>query len=53
MSPLAKPRCFQHADSIREMVRRTPTRFNSEDRSLFEMGLEQGEGLVGIEVTSE
>lgn len=53
MSPLARQRCFQHADSIREMVRRTPTRFNSEDRNLFEMGLEYGKGLVGIELTAE
>ena len=53
MTPLAKPRRFQHADSIREMVRRTPTRFDSEDRNLFEMGLEHGRGLVGIELTAE
>jgi hypothetical protein len=35
------------------MVRRTPTRFNSEDRNLFEMGLEQGRGIVAIELTPE
>ena len=46
-------RRFQHADSIREMVKRTPTRFNSEDRNLFEMGLEHGKGIVAIEVTAE
>jgi hypothetical protein len=53
MSPLAKQRCFHHADSICEMVRRTPTRFNSEDRNLFEIGWDQGRGIVAIEVTPE
>ncbi len=41
------------AEKIRELIRRTPTRFTLADRQALDLGLSNGRGAIGIEVTAD
>jgi hypothetical protein len=43
----------QDPEKIRELVRRTSTRFNLADNQAFDLGLSNGRGAIDIELTAE
>ena len=50
---VGRKRRFDHADTIREMVARTPTRLNLIAQQAFDFALQRGEGQIEIELTGE
>jgi len=50
---VGRKRRFDHADSIRDMVARTPTRLNLAAQQAFDFALQRGEGQIELELTGE
>lgn len=50
---VGRKRRFNHADTIRDLVSRTPTRMNLAARQAFDFALQSGQGQVKIELTGE
>jgi len=50
---VGRKRRFDHADTIRELVARTPTRLNMEAQQAFDFALQRGEGQIELELTGE
>jgi len=50
---VGRKRQFESADTIRELVGRTPTRPDLATRQAFEFALQQGEGQIKLELTAE
>lgn len=50
---VGRKRRFDHADSIRDMVARTPTRLDLAARQALDSALQNGEGGIKLELTGE
>ena len=51
--PVAPCRRFQDEEKIRELIRRTPSRFNLADKQALDVGLSRGMGELDIQVTAD
>ena len=50
IAAIAPPLRFQEAGKIRELVKRTPTRWTLGEQQAFEFGLIMGDGRCGIQM---
>jgi hypothetical protein len=52
-TPVCRRRTFASVNKIRELIDRTPTKMNLEDRSMLEHDIEKGRGGLYLDVTEE
>ena len=52
-TPIGRGYCFGSADKVRELIARTPTRLQSEDRQALEHGIANGKGGVWLDVMGD